>query len=70
MANEVKRVIHDYQIRAILSGYVWECDCGEMHQTERDAIFCRKCRVYLTPADFDNRKVANLEDALWDNSGV
>ena len=38
--------LSDYLVRAIADGYVFECSCGELHNTFNSAKHCRKCRVY------------------------
>ena len=40
--------------------YIFECGCGELFSAAAHAWSCRKCRTYLTDADFERRKVKNM----------
>ncbi len=48
-----------YKQRALEAGYDFECDCGELHNTQDSAWACRKCPKYLT-SDYSERMVFNL----------
>ena len=54
----------EFNLDAVLAGYVYKCGCGEHYRTANDAWCCRKCHEYLTDEDFFNREVVDTKTGL------
>jgi len=50
----------DHYDKYIEEGYIWECGCGEIYNSEEAAWGCRKCLRYLFPKSYANRTVTNI----------
>jgi len=49
-----------YYLSCIEKGYVYECSCGGLHETEEGGLSCVGCRDCLDDEGYQCRRVVDL----------
>lgn len=49
-----------YYIDCVSRGYIYECDCGEVHKSAGEAEACESCLEHLSGESYVNRRVVDV----------